>query len=654
MVNTPSKASKEQAECNSPQADTAHTPESVARLDKATVFDETTSTTASEIQDRDKSGIKKGSILRWKYRRTEGCFWESSEYGGEPPPAKRQRLEPNAVGWHPKNRNGKPPQPSRCEQLTAELMGKYDTEQGDHNAVAIEENPKTPTRFLDHTKQVCAAHDRLANPTNTYMTAASVGHSHLNQLLRNVLNAALSTSPGLARVRDADGKLQIKMLAAHDERMANHAKRGLAWEILSYKLEEEEPSDGVACVQLTLNDTQAVAMAKYEMQAVAHMEEVILTREASLWGSRASGSGATVQLKLEQENIWREQVANAGFAELALSEDFEGVLNLVVSTCNGPWLKKMLQWHSDWINSQQRRISYATLAGFSWIPLDKPRSRHALFAKAWDKKGRQTGAFCNTVSGTLLKSLAQPKYAKVLEDTENLLLKVQEEYKTLGAYADLPDKELKNLMLNIDVVVGGALLAPNVERQRKNFEVCKREVQELLKKFLSPKGLSMISEASLMISETISNSAQAGAASSMSAEVPGPAIIGYDTQGNPTQKTQPTAMKQTQEPITLHWNQTLDNFDEDIAQRVNIHAACHAAQTLLADQSHLILLAGRADGKGICKVTAKRDIGAYELMLLPLPYDLNQISKKRYTGNPPGHKVCIMGTLSVTQVICPI
>ena len=624
-------------EASPTKAAQAHTPDSMASLDDTNAFAGSENTTEMQIIDRDKAGIKKGSIWRWKYRKME-CKRDElranghpDDFTGELPPAKKQRLDPNVVGWHPKNRNGNAPQPMRCEQLAGDLVGKFDPEEADHGAVAVEENPKTPTRFLEHTIKVCQGHDRLAVPVTNTMLAAAVGHGHLNQTCRNFLNGAKSTSPRLANVRDKSGALQIKMLEGLDLRMASYIKRGLEWEILSYKLEEEEPAEGIACVQLTLNDAQSVAMAKYEMQAVAHMEQVILP---SLELPRASGITQTVQLKLEQINIYRERIADAGFAELALSEDFEGVVNLVLSNCSGPWLRKMLQWHTDWINSQQRRISYATLAGLSYIPLAYPRARHSLFAKAFDKKSKQTSVFCNSVSPAFLKGLGQSKYTEVLRKAESLLEQVQVTNQELGAYADLPNDKLASMLLNIDIIVGEGLLGSGPERQMKNLNKAEEIVRCVLNKYLSPKGRSL-----LPALPSATDSVQAGLQENPPAAIPGPAIIGYNAKGQPLEPSQPTAVQIQQQDVLLNWQTTLSNVDAANAGRCTVFAAIHGASGLIHKQDDLVQIIGRADGKGPCTVRSSKEISAAQLMLLPLPQDICQVSQKQGTGNTPGVKV---------------
>ena len=570
-------------------------------------------TKCGAITDSDKASIRKGAVLRWKFRLKDG--------NGH---IVKQRLDSNSVGWHPNNRNGKAPQPLRCQELTADIMGKYDPEEADHKSVAVEENPATPTRFLKHTRRVCAAHDCLAGPNKNVMAAASVGHSHLNQAHRNVLNRAIAHEKRLEKIKDTEGRLSIQMLQGVDSAMAEHIQQGIYWEILSFELEIQHPVDGVSCVQASLNDPQAVAMTKYEMQAIAHMETTILPSIPE----SAEGGSQTIQTNMAQVEIWRKQTADAGFADLALSEHFSDVCNLVVSTCQGPWLQKMVDWHDVFINSKQRRITYATLAGLSFIPLDKPRCRHCMFTKAFDKKPTTEGVFCNVISGPQLKALALPKHSEALQKAEKILNLINEEYATLGAYADMKDLAIKEMLLWVDIALGDALMGSNPEKQMKQLNDAETAVKLHVRESLSPKGRSVLPGPNTPVPSPVRSGVF----------VPGPAIIGYNKKGAPLQSSQPCAVVAQEPVVTLQWAETLDNIDKKGKRKLAVFDALTAAYPLLPDQAKFLVVQGRGC-KGPVEVKAAMEIPQSELILLPLPQDSNQVSDKPGTGMFPGVQV---------------
>ena len=572
-------------------------------------------TKCGAITDRDKASIKKGAVFRYKFRLKQ-------ENGN----VVKQRLDSNSVGWHPKNRNGKAPQPLRCQELTADVMGKYDTEEADHKSVAVEENPDTPTRFLDHTRKVCAAHDCLAAPNKNVMIAASVGHSHLNQAHRNLLNKAVAHEKRLEKVKDTEGRLSIQMLEGVDPAMAEHIQSGMLWEILSFQLELQHPVDGVSCVQASLNDPQAVAMTKYEMQAIAHMENVIL----SSIPHRAAGGSQTIQTSMAQVEVWRSQTADAGFADLALSEHFSDVCNLVVSTSQGPWLQKMIDWHGVFINSNQRRITYATLAGLSFIPFDKPRCRHCMFAKAFDKKPTTEGVFCNVITGQQLKALSQPKHSGALQKAEKILTVINDDYAALGAYADMKDIDIKQMLLWVDITIGAALMNSNPEKQMKLIVEAETASKLHVMLCISPKGRSLIPNDKTPVPSPVR---------AKGVFVPGPAIIGYNKKGVPLQASQPCAVFVQEPMVTLQWAETLGNIDQKGKNKIAVFDALHAAYPLLPDQAKFLVVTGRSDGKGPVEVKAAMEIPQSELILLPLPQDSNQVSDKSATGMLPGVQV---------------
>ena len=52
---------------------------------------------------------------------------------------------------------------------------------------------------------------------------------------------------------DAEGRLSLQLVQAHDSALAEACRNGLRWEVLSQAVEIEEPT-GVMCIQAALND----------------------------------------------------------------------------------------------------------------------------------------------------------------------------------------------------------------------------------------------------------------------------------------------------------------------------------------------------------------------------------------------------------------
>jgi len=588
----------------------------------------------ADVVEKDKNGIKKGSALRWKYRVTAGTVTEDGE-----PQAKRFRLNPNQIGWHPSNRNGKGPQASRCQQLCADLLGKWDPEQANHFAVAIQCNPNDKERFLTHTTKVCN-NACLAAPKPSAlapMVGAAVGHSHLNQLLRNITNGACADSPRLTSRVCVDGCISMKKVDAIDPRMAHQASAGITWEMLNYQLEEEEGADGVACVQMSLNDGHACAMAVYEMQGLAHTEYVILQSIQVRDIQAPAGETQTFQLSVAKVATWKEEVSAAGFADLAMSPYFHEVCSLVASTCQGPWLKRMHDFHTQFINSKLRRLPYATLGGLCYIPLDRPRDRHALFEYAWNKKDGDESIVCTTVKGPALKALAQAKYGPLLAETEALLKEIQVDYQNYGLYTEIQKKALvfDQLMTHVNIVVAEALLAGAVEKVQKAVARLPREVYNLLHKYLGGRGhLQNLLPPGAKVLSGLAQVDQDKPAHKT--PLPGPAILGYDANGMPLQNAQPTLAQPRPKKVELKWRETLKNVNTETVFKARAFHAYSEAQSLVPKDKDNVIILGQEDGKGDLEVRANKDFKPHELIIIPHVMDINAFSLKKTLGKTPG------------------
>lgn len=194
--------------------------------------------------------VQKSLALRAKYRISE-----------------LTRVAPIHIGFHPANRNGEPPSADRCVALLNDLLGQgFDPSEANCNGVLVQEKPGS-TSIHDFNVQACDGNERMiAFVGGISMTYGSLSHSHLNQVFKNILGklplgAAKITAPGTGRVCP-------QMLAEHDAPFAAACKDGLLWDILSYKILDEDP-EGLNIIQAACNCKNAIAMIPHEMEAIA-------------------------------------------------------------------------------------------------------------------------------------------------------------------------------------------------------------------------------------------------------------------------------------------------------------------------------------------------------------------------------------------------
>ena len=549
----------------------------------------------SDVTEMDKGGIKKGSALRYKYRKRDSE--EGWEEGDGPPPFKRVRVNPNQCGWHPYNRNGCLVGADRCEALLATLLGKFDEEEADHAAVAIEADPDQPRRFLEHTKKMCQRDERLAQPDGSPMVCASVGHSHVNQVFRNILNSAKTSHQSLRKIADKEGRISLSLVKVQDQVLARKCKQGLSLEMLSHKLELEEGRNGVELVQLTLNDAHSAAMSQHEMQAVRHLEHVILSTETSLVKA------------INHLEIWRKLCSDGGFTALAMSSSFQAVVDLIASTCKSVWLTKMYDFHANTINAKTRRVTWALIGSLSYIPNTAPYCRHAIFEQAYNKPINQEESLCQVVAVAKVKDLKVVKYTEFLVQTETVLERFHDAYQHTGAYDDMKeDKTTDSVLLLCDLIMAKALLS-NSKDLAETIRTAELEAEKIIRGSIGTKGRSKLPP----IPEHLKTvSAQAGPITSTvkKQNLPGPQVLQYNADGTSVMEKQPQLVSiKSNEVSDVDWVSTLTNVTTKDIQKAQIYQAINQlgnSSGVLPQQDDLITMAAQANMKGVIEVRAKR------------------------------------------------
>ncbi len=203
------------------------------------------------------SSVKRSAALRVKYATRDDTV----------------HIPPDLVGMHPRNRHGVGLNGACCEDLLRSVFRCWSNEEANLGAVAIEEQPGR-ARFLEYNREKVLCDDRLAAVDREVMPYASLGSAHINQVLRNVLGSARAES--CSGAVDASGCLQLALVSAADPAMARACRAGLRWEVLSYKLEVEEP-DGVVCISAALNEAGTAHMLQHEMESVKQLALVCST-----------------------------------------------------------------------------------------------------------------------------------------------------------------------------------------------------------------------------------------------------------------------------------------------------------------------------------------------------------------------------------------
>ncbi len=276
------------------------------------------------------------------------------------------RIAPQLVGVHPLNRDGIGVNGARCDELASKFaeLG-FDRAEADHDGVVVQEKPDCDEIWaFNH--RICEGDDLLANVTEERIAFGTLAHSHVNQVLRNVIGGAASTSKKLT---SEDGRLCLAMVERASPPFAQACREGLQWEILSWRMLEEEPR--AACtIQAASNIKGGLMMVEHEMQALARLSRVC--SEEMRVSHQVSCRGA-------QERMRRSM------PQFADGPEFKHLLAFVLDLGaeEAGFIDDLKTFHSSFVNPNQRRVRADVFATVSSLPLDVPHLKVAMVKTAY-------------------------------------------------------------------------------------------------------------------------------------------------------------------------------------------------------------------------------------------------------------------------------
>ena len=176
-------------------------------------------------------------------------------------------ISPLSVVPHPKNRGGDPVKSLRTMQLNGTVTKEgYDPVEANSNGVAVEEKPAvaggTGSSFQeDFAQKLKTDPDMLERGEGIVAIAGSLSHSHLNCGLRNIIGGKKGCECPQDRTKcecascqhlDDQGNYSMAKLKVYDGEWAKDCHSGLEWEVLSWKMDEEEP-EAALIISIALN-----------------------------------------------------------------------------------------------------------------------------------------------------------------------------------------------------------------------------------------------------------------------------------------------------------------------------------------------------------------------------------------------------------------
>ena len=565
------------------------------------VVEERVPTAAEQAGKSDMQDIKRAAAWRVKYR-------VRREDGSEAP---RQNIAPHLVAWHKNNRRGMKANADRCQQLLSWYVGAWDADEADHQCVAVENKPGCDE--MQRHNQLFRENDRRFAPAPQRPEVAAATHSHLNLTMHNCRAGAEVSWPRLLKYCVA-GRLSMDRISAADKEMASHIQRGLFWEVLSWRMEEEEPI-AFEVIQEALNSKHSAALVVHEMEHLSGLADTIVD----------VGTGLADRFNF---CAIRDRLLLVGSTVIAEAPEFASLVQVVATALGGNaagrggynhWAE-MKEFHETMINPKTRRVRLQTFAQLCHVPEQFPRTRNAIYRAMYSgppatpDQIRNGLVFMKTV-GSLIH-LEEPKWLSVLKATEDVLERWHIEYADLGAFKHMPPKLAHTLWAQVEPKIVGPLLRGHTDPTdaRAAMEEAARQEDEFVRRKIppTPRALLPPSLGGSVMSEACAAGGEAPAPRR-------PPDVSVDARGRVTKQEQEI---KTAGDVDVDWEASLRTGHVNAA-RASLHAALWRAAYM--HKRMPVKVEGSPPKKAGCKkkfqstkVRVTKDVAKGEIVLVPV------------------------------------
>ena len=373
--------------------------------------------TEVERIEADTMDYKKVAAMRTKYR--------VRPFSGAP----KRRLEPPQCMAHWVNRTGFSPNPGRCESLLMDLVLKWDPEEADHDCICVEVKPGC-TRGLLHNQDKCSGEPRLTPPDPSVAKYLTISHTHLNQTLKNVEGRALVTlGPLLSTVADHEGRLDPKLVAGKTPALAEAVHAGLLWEVLSYKLDIEEPQ-GVTMIQRCINNKSDAQAVEHELQVLASLTDTVCMKEVQLANGNISEEKAMCHLRM------------IGLGRVVERDNYRLLLQVALNLAHSPAWESLKAFHHYLIDNKGRRIRLENISAVhDWYNAPFAAAACIKLAYKTTPESPIKDGFCTKVPPALAGKLPSKTTGKqAIGKIEEHLRRFHISYENIGVYAKMGPK----------------------------------------------------------------------------------------------------------------------------------------------------------------------------------------------------------------------
>ena len=408
------------------------------------------------INDNDMGLIRKAMALRVKYRKHDSGKLDGDKW--------LRYIAIQLLAVHPSNRGGVYPQGERLKGLNELFMRTgYVQEEADHAGVCVEEIPISARAEVKEGYETFKSFNERRSRGNDLLEKCflqsddvlygTLSHSHLLLILRAWLNGAkwdIPAKDGCPHYCGKDGRLDLTAVADWENasEMLKSIKEGLRMEVLSYKLDVEEPT-GASTISQALNKGQEFALRTTELTALA-----VLTGEVI-----AQQSGRFQELAYETVREAVRHQLDVIVDEPEFIEMFEFVVNM--GGGNNTFLPEILDFGSRFVDAKHRQLRLQAFTEVNKMCVECPRSKVAVLKRAYRKK--PSYGYCPTPEAKWSK--LEVKELQILED---VLQYFHVDLKTAVA-ADRGEQAQAVFFANVDCAAADAFFLSETKDVKTNL-----------------------------------------------------------------------------------------------------------------------------------------------------------------------------------------
>ena len=430
------------------------------------------------------NGILRAAMAyRVKYRKEILCEGKLQHF---------TRLMPRQLCPHNKNRGGVYPNENAVRDLGVGLLDQYFLqEEADHLGVCVEEVPSAerPPQYVTYEE-----YNLTKSEATTYLKGifqghqfsyGTLAHNHLVCVLLAWITGAkwdLKNEDNSPRCCDDQGHLLQSAVAElpNAKEMITTIKEGLKMEVLSYKINLEEPK-GCSVIAQAMNKGHAMALRTAELTALNCLTGEITLQFETKKAEEISFEGVKEKVAQECDHLVHEPE----FIEM-----FDFVISLGAEKL--PYLPGFMKFGEMFVNQKLRALRLSAFAVVNKIDKRCPRIKVALLKRAYKKT--PSYGFCPSPEAAWASKLFEE-----LEPLENVLHYFHVEAKAAVA-AILDDTQQHTFLANVDCAATEAYFLASTTKKRsavleachKYYVVLEEGVKKLSTKLIPPSKTWMV------------------------------------------------------------------------------------------------------------------------------------------------------------------